>query len=325
MHELPLGAAASALPALGLGCMGMSEFYGQTDDDASLRVLHRAVERGVRLFDTADTYGDGHNEQLLARLLSETDETLVIATKFGIRRARGTYARRIDNSAAYIRGACEASLRRLGRDRIDLYYVHRVDSGIVIEDTMTVLAKLVAEGKIGAIGLSEVSPAALRRAHAVHPVAAVQSEYSLSTRDVEAELLPCCRDLGIAFVAYSPLGRGLLSGEVDRTALTPGDFRASNPRFAAEVFDHNLAALATLREIADRHGATPSQVALAWVLAQTVFAIPGTKRLSYLEQNCDAGMLNLTASELGSLSRTYQPGTFAGDRYTAEGMKGVNA
>lgn len=324
MQELPLGAVASALPPLGLGCMGMSEFYGETDDDASLRVLHRAVERGVRLFDTADTYGDGHNEQLLARLLSETGEKLVIATKFGIRREGGSYARRIDNSAAYVRSACEASLRRLGRDRIDLYYVHRVDSGIPIEDTMTVLAELVAEGKIRAIGLSEVSPATLRRAHAVHPVTAVQSEYSLSTRDVESELLPCCRDLGIAFVAYSPLGRGLLSGEVDRTALSPGDFRASNPRFAAETFDRNLAALATLRDIADHHGATPSQVALAWVLAQKVFAIPGTKRLSYLEQNCDAAQFRLTASELASLDRAYQPGTFAGDRYTAEGMKGVN-
>ncbi|OJW23310.1 MAG: aldo/keto reductase [Sphingopyxis sp. 65-8] len=325
MNHLPLGQTGVALPALGLGCMGMSEFYGATDDAQSLEVLRRAVDLGVRMFDTADTYGDGHNERLIGQLLAETSEPLFVATKFGIRRDPGAYDRRIDNSPSYIRTACEASLRRLGRERIDLYYVHRVDAAQPIEETMAVLSALVSEGKIGAVGLSEVSAATLCRAQAVHPVAAVQSEYSLATRDVEAELLPCCRELGVAFVAYSPLGRGLLSGEVTAQTLAPGDFRAANPRFAGEAMAQNLAALDPLRAIAERLGADPSQVALAWVLAQGVFAIPGTKRLRWLEANCVAADLVLSAADLAALDAAYPQGVFAGDRYTAEGMKGVNA
>ncbi|MTH63934.1 aldo/keto reductase [Paracoccus sp. DK608] len=321
---LPLGTDVPDLPALGLGCMGMSEFYGDTDDTQSLSVLARAYDLGVRMFDTADMYGNGHNEELLARFLKQGRPDAVIATKFGIRKAAGEYARSIDNSPDYIRQACDASLRRLGGEQIGLYYVHRAETGRPIEDTMQVLAGLVQAGKIARIGLSEVSAATLRRAHAVHPVAAVQSEYSLTTRDMEADILPACRELGTAFVAYSPLGRGLLSGTLDRESLAPNDFRRNAPRFGAEALQANTARLDTLRSIADLREATPSQVALAWVLAMGVFAIPGTKRLSYLEQNIAAASLKLSADDIARLNQAYAPGSFTGERYTAEGMKGVN-
>ncbi len=322
---LPLGTGGPELPALGLGCMGMSEFYGETDDEQSLAVLRRAYELGVRMFDTADMYGNGHNEELLASFLKGGGHDTFIATKFGIRKAPGEYARTIDNSADYIRDACEASLRRLGIERIDLYYVHRAEAGRRIEDTMATLADLVQAGKIARIGLSEVSADTLRRAHAVHPVAAVQSEYSLTTRDMEAEVLPTCRELGIAFVAYSPLGRGLLSGIFDPGALSKSDFRRNLPRFTGSGIEENLGRLDTLRTIADRREAAPAQVALAWVLAKGVFAIPGTKRLSYLEQNIAATSLRLSVDEIEELDRAYAPGSFIGERYTAEGMKGVDA
>lgn len=322
---LPLGADGPQLPALGLGCMGMSEFYGETDDAQSLAVLARAHELGVRMLDTADMYGNGHNEELLARFLKTSERDVFIATKFGIRKAPGEYARSIDNSPNYIREACEASLRRLGVERIDLYYVHRAEAGRPIEETMGVLADLVRAGKIAHIGLSEVSAETLRRAHAVHPVAAVQSEYSLTTRDMEADVLPACRDLGIAFVAYSPLGRGLLSGTMKSGDLAENDFRRNAPRFAGDALEANLAHLDTLRMIADQREATPSQVALAWVLSRGVFAIPGTKRLSYLEQNIAAASLRLSEDDIAKLDRAYAPGSFTGARYTAEGMKGVNA
>ncbi|MFB4202950.1 Aldo-keto reductase IolS [wastewater metagenome] len=322
---LPLGTAGPTLPALGLGCMGMSEFYGETDDDRSLAVLRRAYELGVRMFDTADMYGNGHNEELLARFLKEGGSDAFIATKFGIRKAPGEYARTIDNSPDYIRRACEASLRRLGVERLDLYYVHRAEAGRSIEETMEVLSGLVQAGKIGHIGLSEVSVETLRRAHAVHPVAAVQSEYSLTTRDMETGVLPACRELGIAFVAYSPLGRGLLSGTMNCGDLAENDFRRNAPRFADGALEANVARLGTLRHIADRREATPSQVALAWVLAKGVFAIPGTKRVAYLEENIAATDVHLTADDLTELDRAYAPGSFTGDRYTAEGMKGIDA
>lgn len=322
---LALGAVGPQLPALGLGCRGMSEFYGKTDDSQSLAVLARAHELGVRMFDTADMYGSGHNEELLARFLKTGGRDAFIATKFGIRRAPGAYARSIDNSPDYIREACEASLRRLGVERIDLYYLHRAEAGRPIEDTIEVLADLVRAGKIARIGLSEVSAETLRRTHAVHPVAAVQSEYSLTTRDMEADMLPTCRELGVAFVAYSPLGRGLLSGRMKSSDLAQNDFRRYAPRFAGDALETNLAHLDTLRDIADQREATPSQVALAWALAKGVFAIPGTKRLSYLEQNIAAASLRLSADDIAKLDRAYAPGRFAGDRYPAEGMKGVNA
>lgn len=321
---LSLGTDGPNLPALGLGCMGMSEFYGDADDAQSLAVLARAYDLGVRLFDTADMYGNGHNEELLARFLKQGHPDAFVSTKFGIRKLPGEYARTIDNSPAYIRAACDASLRRLGVEQIGLYYVHRAEVGRPIEETMGVLAQLVQTGKIAHIGLSEVSAHTLRRAHAVHPVAAVQSEYSLTTRDMEAELLPTCRELGIAFVAYSPLGRGLLSGAFDRDSLAENDFRRSAPRFDTGALEANNARLETLRTIADQREATPSQVALAWILTKGVFAIPGTKRLSYLEQNIAAASLHLSDEETAMLDDAYAPGAFIGERYTAEGMKGVN-
>ncbi|MFA5968425.1 MAG: aldo/keto reductase [Sphingomonas sp.] len=321
---LPLGTDGPNLPALGLGCMGMSEFYGETDDAQSLAVLSRAYELGVRLFDTADMYGNGHNEELLAHFLKNGQADAFIATKFGIRKASGVYARTIDNSPDYVRQACDASLRRLGVEQIGLYYVHRAEAGRPIEETMQALAELVQAGKIAHIGLSEVSADTLRRAHAVHPVAAVQSEYSLTTRDMEAEMLPACRELGIAFVAYSPLGRGLLSGTIDRDSLAENDFRRNAPRFGDEALKANTARLDTLRAIADQREAAPSQVALAWVLAKSAFTIPGTKRLGYLEQNIAAASLRLSADDITKLDSAYAPGSFTGERYTAEGMKGVN-
>ncbi len=323
--QLPLGTEGPQLPQLGLGCMGMSEFYGETDDAQSLTVLDRAYELGVRMFDTADMYGNGHNEELLARFLKNGRPEAFVATKFGIRKAPGEYARTIDNSPDYIRQACDASLQRLGVERIDLYYVHRAEAGRNVEDTMGVLADLVAAGKIARIGLSEVSADTLRRAHAVHSVAAVQSEYSLTTRDMEVEVLPTCRELGIAFVAYSPLGRGLLSGAIDREALSEDDFRRHTPRFSEDALEANTARLGTLTAIADQREATAAQVALAWALAKGVFAIPGTKRLTYLEQNIAAASLTLSDDDIARLDSAYAPGTFVGERYTAEGMKGVNA
>lgn len=325
IRTLPLGASGPNLPALGPGCMGMSEFYGETDDAQSLAVLSRAYDLGVRMFDTADMYGNGHNEKLLARFLKTDRPDAFIATKFGIRKAAGAYARTIDNSPDYIREACDATLKRLGAEQIGLYYVHRAEAGRAIEETMGVLAELVQAGKIARIGLSEVSAATLRRAHKVHPVAAVQSEFSLTTRHMEAEVLPTCRELGIAFVAYSPLGRGLLSGVFDRDKLAKSDFRRNMPRFGGDNLASNTARLDTLRTIADQREATPSQVALAWVLAKGVFAIPGTKRLSYLEQNIAAASLHLSADDIAKLDSAYAPGSFTGERYTAEGMKGVNA
>ena len=322
--QLSLGTDGPQIPQLGLGCMGMSEFYGETDDAQSLAVLDRAYELGVRMFDTADMYGNGHNEALLAQFLKQGRADAFVATKFGIRKQPGEYARTIDNSPDYIRQACDASLKRLGVERIDLYYVHRAEAGRDIEDTMGVLADLVAAGKIARIGLSEVSAETLRRAHAVYPVAAVQSEYSLTTRDMEADILPTCRELGVAFVAYSPLGRGLLSGAIDRDTLAENDFRRQSPRFAEVALEANKARLATLSTIADRREATPAQLALAWALAKGVFAIPGTKRLTYLEQNVAAASLTLSDDDIDRLDSAYAPGTFVGERYTAEGMKGVN-
>ena len=322
--QLSLGTDGPQIPELGLGCMGMSEFYGETDDAQSLAVLDRAYELGVRMFDTADMYGNGHNEALLAQFLKQGRADAFVATKFSIRKQPGEYARTIDNSPDYIGQACDASLKRLGVERIDLYYVHRAEAGRDIEDTMGVLADLVAAGKIARIGLSEVSAETLRRAHAVYPVAAVQSEYSLTTRDMEADILPTCRELGVAFVAYSPLGRGLLSGAIDRDTLAENDFRRQSPRFAEVALEANKARLATLSTIADRREATPAQLALAWALAKGVFAIPGTKRLTYLEQNVAAASLTLSDDDIDRLDSAYAPGTFVGERYTAEGMKGVN-
>lgn len=314
--------------AIGLGCMGMSEFYGPRNDDESLRVLRRATELGVTFFDSADMYGSGHNEELLGAYLSESGIDAVIATKFGIRRNPGEYARSLDNSPEYARAACEASLRRLGRDHIDLYYVHRLDKTRPVEDVIGELSRLVEEGKIGHIGLCEVSSATLRRAHLVHPIAALQTEYSLWSRDVEADILPTCRELGIGFVPYSPLGRGFLAGTFDKTTqFEEGDFRAGLPRFTSENIEQNRSAVHVLQGLAKEKGCTSAQLALAWVLAKgkDVVPIPGTKRVDYLEYNVEAADLELSAAEIEFLEKAISNIEIKGRRYTEEGMKGVNA
>ncbi len=315
--------------AMGLGCMGMSEFYGSTDDAQSLATLEAAFDAGVTLFDTADSYGIGHNEALLGRFLRGKRGQVRIATKFGLVRQAGSYERRVDNTPHYIRSACEASLRRLGVEHIDLYYIHRLNlAQTPLEDALGALADLARQGKIGALGLCEVSAATLRRAAALHPIAAVQSEYSLWTRDPEAEVLPACRDIGAAFFAYSPLGRGFLTG-----ALPPGarldaqDFRSFNPRFAAENLRHNQRIVDSVRALAAEKGCTPAQLALAWLLAQgcDIVPIPGTKRIGYLQENLGALQVQLGDRELGRITAALPPGIAAGERYSVEGMQGLNA
>lgn len=316
-----------AVSEIGLGCMGMSEFYGPTDDAQSLATLERALELGVTHYDTADMYGSGHNETLLARFLAGKRDRVTIATKFGIVRQPGEYARRVDTSPAYVHQACDASLKRLGVETIDLYYAHRVNPEIPVEETVGAMAELVKAGKVRALGLSEVSAATLRRAHAVHPIAAVQSEYSLWTRDVEAAVLPTCRELGISLVAYAPLGRGMLTGAVSRPdQFAENDFRRIAPRFAGDNFDRNLALVEQVKALAAQKGCTAGQVALAWLLAQgpEILPIPGTKRIKYLEENVGAASVTLTDAEVKALSDALPPGVAAGDRYSAEGMRGVN-
>ena len=316
-----------AVSEIGLGCMGMSEFYGPTDDAQSLATLERALELGVTHYDTADMYGSGHNESLLARFLTGKRDRVTIATKFGIVRQPGEYARRVDTSPAYVAQACDASLKRLGLETIDLYYAHRVNPDIPVEETVGAMADLVKAGKVRALGLSEVSAATLRRAHAVHPIAAVQSEYSLWTRDVEAAVLPTCRELGISLVAYAPLGRGMLTGAVSSPdQFAENDFRRIAPRFAGDNFDRNLALVEQVKALAAQKGCTAGQVALAWLLAQgpEILPIPGTKRIKYLEENVGAAAVTLTDAEVKALSDALPPGVAAGDRYTAEGMRGVN-
>jgi len=314
--------------ALGLGCMGMSEFYGPRDDEQALRVLAQAIDLGIDLLDTADTYGPHHNEALIGRFLIAHRADVRIATKFGIVRKPGEYRRHIDNSPHYARQCCEASLRRLGVEQIDLYYVHRIDPTLPIEDTMAGLAQLVHEGKIARIGLCEVSAATLRRAHAVHPVAAVQTEYSLWTRDVEAEVLPACRELGIGLVAYSPLGRGFLTGRFQRdAALADGDLRASLPRFQPENIHQNRSLVEVIAALAQRKECSTAQIALAWLLAQgdDIVPIPGTMRIPHLHDNRGALSVKLAPGDLAELNRAVVALPVAGERYTEEGMKGVNA
>jgi len=324
MLRRPLGKTGTTVSAIGLGCMGMSEFYGPGDDQQSLETLAIALQQGIDFVDTADMYGLGHNEELLGRFLKGRRERMVVATKFGIvRDPDAPAARRIDNSPQYIRQACEASLRRLSVDTIDLYYAHRRDRSVPIEDTVGAMAGLVKAGKVRYLGLSEVSPDTLRRAHAVHPIAAIQSEYSLSTRGPEQQMLATCRELGVTFVAYSPLGRAILTGAVKNAeSLAPGDFRRSNPRFQGDALQTNLRLVQGLADFADRRGATGGQIALAWLLSKhsDVVPIPGTKRPRYVIENAAAADIRLSAAEIAALDELFDPAAVAGDRYTPAGM-----
>jgi aryl-alcohol dehydrogenase-like predicted oxidoreductase len=314
--------------AIGLGCMGMSEFYGPRDDEVSMRVLNEAIELGIDFFDTADMYGPHHNEELIGAFLLQSNTRPKIATKFGMVRKPGEYRRSLDNSPDYARAACEGSLKRLGVERIDLYYVHRINREQDIEETMGGLSRLVEEGKIDRIGLCEVSAETLRRAHSVHPVTALQTEYSLWSRGVEAEVLPACRELGIGFVPYSPLGRGFLTGRFqDGAEFEEGDFRASLPRFQAEAVTSNKRIADFVGQIASRKGCTPAQLSLAWLLAQgdDIVPIPGTKRIAYLRDNAAAVNVALSAADQEEIKEGLAALPVSGARYTEEGMKGVNA
>ncbi len=329
-HTRTLGSVEGGLSVsgLGLGCMGMSEFYGTHDDVQSLATLQRFLDLGLNFLDTADTYGLGHNEELIGRLLRTADrESVTVATKFAIQREPGAYARGINNEPAYVRAACEASLRRLDIDTIDLYYVHRVDVSRPIEEPMGELAKLVAEGKIRHVGLCEVNPATLQRAHAVHPITALQTEYSLWSRDPEQGILAACRQLGVGFVAYSPLGRGFLTGALTSTsALADNDFRRANPRFSEQNLALNRCIVDALKQVAQQKQCSVAQLALAWVLAQgdDIVPIPGTRSIDRLEENVAALQIDLSLEELKQLDRLIPAGSAAGARYTEEGMKGIN-
>jgi aryl-alcohol dehydrogenase-like predicted oxidoreductase len=314
--------------ALGLGCMGMSAFYGTTDEDEAIATIHRALELGVSFLDTAELYGPYTNEELVGRAIAGRRDEVVLATKFGIRLAatpENPVNRVIDGSRENVRRSIEGSLGRLGVEHVDLYYQHRIDPATPIEETVGALAELVQEGKIRHLGLSEAAPETIRRAHAVHPITAVQTEYSLWTRDPEAEIIPTCRELGIGFVPYSPLGRGFLSGRFKSPdELAPDDFRRHGPRFQGENLQANLRIVAKVEEIAAEKGVTPGQLALAWVLAQgdDVVPIPGTKRRTYLEENIAAADVQLSAEDLARIDAEL-PAT-AGDRYDAVGMSTLN-
>lgn len=324
MEYRQLGKNGLRVCALGLGCMGMSFAYGPTDDAESLRVLHRYVGLGGNFLDTAEIYGPYKNEELLGRFLQEVPrERVVVATKFGFRIGPGA-TRSVDSSPDNVARACEGSLRRLGIETIDLYYQHRVDPNVPIEDTVGAMAKLVAAGKVRMLGLSEAGPETLRRAAKVHPIAALQSEYSLWTRDVESNgVLATCRELGITFVPYSPLGRGFLTGAIQKLDdLHPSDWRRTNPRFVEKALQENLKLAETVKEIAREKGVTPAQLALAWVLAQgnDIIPIPGTKRTRYLEENMGALGVNLTAADRKNIAERVSRNQVIGERYPTEMM-----
>ena len=328
MNTRTLGPDGPEVSAIGLGCMGMSAFYGATDEQEALQTIDRSLDLGCNFLDTSDMYGPHTNERLVGQAIKERRDEVFLATKFGIKLEQGpdgTPVRSIDGSPGYVRSACDGSLERLGVDHIDLYYQHRVDPNTPIEDTVGAMAELVAAGKVRHLGLSEASAETIRRAHAVHPITAVQTEYSLWTRDVEADILPTLEELGIALVAYSPLGRGFLSGRFSSLEeLDEGDFRRYGPRFTGENLKHNTGLVERVRELAQEKGVTPGQLALAWVLhrGEHIVPIPGTKRVSYLEENLAAADVELSVEDVQRIAD--QVPTAAGERYDPQGMRSVN-
>jgi aryl-alcohol dehydrogenase-like predicted oxidoreductase len=332
MQKRRLGSEGLEVSALGLGCMGMSEFYVERNDVArteaeSIAVIHRALELGIDFLDTADMYGPFTNERLVGRAIQDRREGIVVATKFGNQRGEDGSHLGINGRPEYVRRACDASLQRLGVDHIDLYYQHRVDKSVPIEETVGAMADLVRQGKVRFLGLSEAAPATIRRAHGEFPISALQNEYSLWTRDYEDEVIPTCRELGIGFVAFSPLGRGFLTGRFHSPDdFPPDDYRRSSPRFMGENFQKNLDLVARVEQIAKRKKCTPSQLALAWVLAQgdDIVPIPGTKQRRYLEENVHALDVELTAADLEAINEVAPQGVAAGARYNEAGMRTIN-
>jgi aryl-alcohol dehydrogenase-like predicted oxidoreductase len=329
MTERQLGNGGPVASSIGLGCMGMSQSYGLSDDEESTRTIHRAIDLGVTLIDTADAYGRGANERLVGNAIRDRREQVILATKFGLVPApAGSTATDVDARPERVRACCEASLSRLGTDMIDLYYLHRVDAKVPIEHTVGAMGELVREGKVRFLGLSEAGPENIRRAHATHPIAALQSEYSLWTREPEQTVLPVCRELGIGFVAYGPLGRGFLTGAFrDTSGLAEKDVRRRMPRFQAENLGQNLALVDRLQELARRKGCTPPQLALAWILAKgtDIVPIPGTKRRRTLEENVAAAAIVLTRADVAELDIAFPIGVAAGTRYPAESMQLLDA
>ena len=327
MDTRTLGAQGLEVSELGLGCMGMSEFYGTSDEEESIATIHRAIELGINFLDTADAYGPFTNERLVGRAIRGRRDEVVLATKFGNeRREDGSWVG-VNGKPEYVRRACDASLSRLGVDHIDLYYQHRVDPDTPVEETWGAMAELVEAGKVRYLGISEAAPETIRRAHAVHPITALQTEYSLWSRDVEDEILPTVRELGIGFVAYSPLGRGFLTGQIRRFEDLPeDDFRRTSPRFQGENFKRNLDLVEQVRKVADEKGATPGQLALGWLLHQgeDIVPIPGTKRRKYLEENAAAVDVTLTEEELRRIDEVAPKGVAAGERYPEALMRTIN-